>query len=152
MLWPFTEITLVFNLKSFEKLFRPLEQQFTYQNTIYDFNNYILGIKLPGKNGSSRNSEDSSAASSINGGKRKARAAATQVAKKMKKGWEVLESDSEESDKVRIGIWLNSFIFSMRIGQICDYSTNENKAGVVHKLRWQDFGTFWPSAFTFSMV
>ena len=111
MLWPFTEITLVFNLKSFEKLFRPLEQQFTYQHTIYDFNNYILGIKLPGKNGSSRNSEDSSAASSINGGKRKARAAATQVAKKMKKGWEVLESDSEESDKVRIGIWLNSFIF-----------------------------------------
>ena len=127
MLWPFTEITLVFNLKSFEKLFRPLEQQFTYQNTIYDFNNYILGIKLPGKNGSSRNSEDSSAASSINGGKRKARAAATQVAKKMKKGWEVLESDSEESDKVRIGIWLNSFIFSMRIGQICGYSTNESK-------------------------
>ena len=84
----------------------PLEQQFTKQNTISKFTNYILGIKLPGKNGSSRNSEDSSAASSINGGKRKARAAATQVAKKMKKGWEVLESDSEESDKVRIGIWL----------------------------------------------
>ena len=84
-----------------------IEQQFTKRNTIYKFTNYILGIKLPGKNGSSRNSEASSAASSINGGKRKARAAATQVAKKMKKGWEVLESDSEDSDKVRIGIWLN---------------------------------------------
>ena len=81
-----------------------IEQQFTKRNTIYKFTNYILGIKLPGKNGSSRNSEASSAASSINGGKRKARAAATQVAKKMKKGWEVLESDSEDSDKVRIGI------------------------------------------------
>merc|ERR1712083_1102432 len=64
------------------------------QKTILD----ELGIKLPGKNGSSRNSEASSAASSINGGKRKARAAATQVAKKMKKGWEVLESDSEDED------------------------------------------------------
>ena len=94
------------NLKSFAKksFFRSQEQQFKKRNTIYEFNNYILGIKLPGKNGSSRNSEASSAASSINGGKRKARAAATQVAKKMKKGWEVLESDSEDSDKVRIGI------------------------------------------------
>ena len=78
-----------------------------HRTKIYEtkyIHNYILGIKLPGKNGSSRNSEASSAASSINGGKRKARAAATQVAKKMKKGWEVLESDSEDSDKVRIGI------------------------------------------------
>ena len=57
-----------------------------------------LGIKLPDKNGSSKDNDSTSA---INGGKRSRRAAAENVRKKMKTDWDALGSSSEDEDKVR---------------------------------------------------
>merc|ERR1712223_698847 len=55
-----------------------------------------LGIKLPDKNGSSKDNDSTSA---INGGKRSRRAAAENVRKKMKTDWDALGSSSEDEDK-----------------------------------------------------
>jgi hypothetical protein len=62
------------------------------QKTILD----ELGIKLPDKNGSSK--DGAAGSSEVNGRKRPGRKAAENVRKKMKQGWEVLESDTEEED------------------------------------------------------
>merc|ERR1712168_1611662 len=55
-----------------------------------------LGIKLPDKNGSSKDNDSTTA---INGGKRSRRAAAENVRKKMKTDWDALGSSSEDEDK-----------------------------------------------------
>lgn len=57
-----------------------------------------LGIKLPDKNGSSKDNDSTTA---INGGKRSRRAAAENVRKKMKTDWDALGSSSEDENKVR---------------------------------------------------
>ena len=72
-----------------------------------------MGIKLPDKNGSSK--DGAAGSSEANGRKRPGRKAAENVRKKMKQGWEVLESDTEEEDdddKVKIDI--SNLIFLRR--------------------------------------
>ena len=66
-----------------------------------------LGIKLPDKNGSSKDNDSTSA---INGGKRSRRAAAENVRKKMKTDWDALGSSSEDEDKVRNESYQNLYL------------------------------------------